>query len=41
MTRKMRDIMSPAPVYMASSESVAAAAQAMKEQGSPCPRTQN
>ena len=31
MTRKMRDIMSPAPVCMASGESVAAAARAMKE----------
>jgi len=33
MTRKMRDIMSPAPVCMASSESVAAAARAMKDYG--------
>ncbi len=33
MTRKMRDIMSPAPMCMASSESVAAAARAMKEGG--------
>lgn len=33
MTRKMRDIMSPAPVCMASGESVAAAARAMKEHG--------
>lgn len=31
MTRKMRDIMSPAPVCMASGESVAAAARGMKE----------
>lgn len=31
MTRKMRDIMSPAPVCMAPGESVAAAARAMKE----------
>ena len=31
MTRKMRDIMSPAPVCMASGESVAAAARAMRE----------
>jgi CBS domain-containing protein len=33
MTRKMRDIMSPAPVCMASGESVLAAAKAMKEHG--------
>jgi len=33
MTRKMRDIMSPAPVCMASGESVSAAARAMKEHG--------
>lgn len=33
MTRKMRDLMSPAPVCMASSESAAAAARAMKEHG--------
>lgn len=33
MTTKMRDIMSPAPVCMASGESVAAAAQAMKAHG--------
>jgi CBS domain-containing protein len=33
MTRKMRDIMSPAPVCMASGESVAEAAQAMKAHG--------
>ena len=33
MTRKMRDIMSPAPAGMASGESVAAAARAMKEHG--------
>ncbi len=31
MTRKMRDIMSPAPVCMAPGESVSAAAQAMKQ----------
>jgi CBS domain-containing protein len=33
MTRTMRDIMSPAPVGMAASESVSAAATTMKEQG--------
>ena len=33
MTRKMRDIMSPAPVCMAPGESVAAAARAMKQHG--------
>lgn len=33
MTRKMRDIMSPAPVCMAATESVSAAAKAMKEHG--------
>jgi CBS domain-containing protein len=33
MTRKMRDIMSPAPVCMASTESVSAAALAMREHG--------
>ena len=33
MTRKMRDIMSPAPVCMAAGESVSAAARAMKEHG--------
>lgn len=33
MGRKVRDIMSPAPVRMASTESVFAAAQAMKEHG--------
>jgi len=33
MTRKMRDIMSPAPVCMAPGESVSAAAQAMKQHG--------
>jgi CBS domain-containing protein len=33
MTRKMRDIMSPAPVCMASGESVSAAAKAMKDRG--------
>src|ERR1700691_4503765 len=31
--RKMRDIMSPAPICMASGESVSAAAKAMKEHG--------
>jgi CBS domain-containing protein len=31
MTRKMRDVMSPAPVWMAAGESVSAAARAMKE----------
>ncbi len=33
MIRKMRDIMSPAPVCMAPTESVSAAARAMKERG--------
>ena len=33
MARKMRDIMSPAPVCMAPGESVSAAAKAMKEHG--------
>jgi len=33
MTRKIRDIMSPAPVCMAPGESVAAAARAMKQHG--------
>ena len=33
MTRKMRDIMSPAPVCMAATETVSAAAQAMKQHG--------
>lgn len=33
MTRKVRDIMSAAPVCMAATESVSAAAQAMKERG--------
>jgi CBS domain-containing protein len=33
MTRKMRDIMSPAPVCMAAGESMSAAARAMKEHG--------
>jgi CBS domain-containing protein len=33
MTRKTRDIMSPAPVCMAPGESVSAAAQAMKQHG--------
>jgi CBS domain-containing protein len=33
VTRKMRDIMSPAPVCMAAGESVSAAARAMKEHG--------
>jgi CBS domain-containing protein len=33
MARKVRDIMSPAPACMASTESVSAAAQAMKECG--------
>jgi CBS domain-containing protein len=33
MARKVRDIMSPAPVCMASTESVFAAAKAMKEHG--------
>lgn len=33
MTRKMRDIMSPAPECMASTESVSAAARAMRERG--------
>jgi CBS domain-containing protein len=33
MSRKMRDIMSPAPVCMAAGESVSAAARAMKEHG--------
>jgi CBS domain-containing protein len=33
MTRTMRDIMSPAPVCMAATESVSAAATAMKEHG--------
>lgn len=33
MARKMRDIMSPAPVSMAPTESAAAAARAMKEHG--------
>ena len=33
MARKMRDIMSPAPVSMAPTESPAAAARAMKEHG--------
>ena len=33
MTRKMRDIMSPAPVCMAPGESVSAAAQAMRQHG--------
>ena len=33
MTRKVREIMSAAPVCMASSESVSAAAKAMKERG--------
>ena len=33
MTRKVRDIMSAAPVCMAASESVSAAAKAMKERG--------
>src|ERR1700677_167210 len=33
MTRKMRDIMSAAPVCMASGESVSAAAKAMKDRG--------
>ena len=33
MTRKMRDIMSSAPVCMASTETVSAVAKAMKERG--------
>ena len=33
MVRKMRDIMSPAPICMAPSESVSAAAKAMKQHG--------
>jgi CBS domain-containing protein len=33
MARKMRDIMSPAPVSMAANEPVSAAARAMKEHG--------
>jgi CBS domain-containing protein len=33
MSRKMRDIMSPAPECMASTESVSAAARAMRERG--------
>ena len=33
MVRKMRDIMSPAPISMAPSESVSAAARAMKQHG--------
>ena len=33
MARKMRDIMSPAPVCMAPGESVSAAAKAMKQHG--------
>ena len=33
MTRKVRDIMSAAPVCMAATESVSAAAKAMKESG--------
>jgi CBS domain-containing protein len=33
MARKIRDIMTPAPVCMASAESVSAAARAMKEHG--------
>jgi CBS domain-containing protein len=33
MARKVRDIMSPAPVCLAATETVAAAAQAMKEHG--------
>jgi CBS domain-containing protein len=33
MARKMRDIMSPAPVSLAATESAAAAARAMKEHG--------
>ena len=33
MTRKMRDIMSPAPECMPSTESASAAARAMREQG--------
>jgi CBS domain-containing protein len=33
MSRKMRDIMSPAPVCMAAGEPVSAAARAMKEHG--------
>jgi CBS domain-containing protein len=33
MTRKMRDIMSTAPVCMAPGESVSAAAKAMKQHG--------
>lgn len=33
MTRKLRDIMSPAPVCMAPTDTVSAAAKAMKEQG--------
>lgn len=33
MARKMRDIMSPAPVCLAPAESVSAAAKAMKEHG--------
>ncbi len=33
MTRKMRDIMSPAPICMAPGESVFAAAKAMKQHG--------
>jgi CBS domain-containing protein len=33
VTRKMRDIMSPAPECMASTESVSAAARAMRERG--------
>jgi len=33
MTRTMRDIMSPAPVCMAATESVSAAAKVMKEHG--------
>ena len=33
MVRKMRDIMSPAPTCMAPSESVSAAARAMKQHG--------
>ena len=33
MTRKLRDIMSPVPVCMAPTDTVSAAAKAMKEQG--------
>jgi CBS domain-containing protein len=33
MTRKLRDIMSPAPVCMASTDTVSAVAKAMKEHG--------